>query len=217
MTETTRQIRVLVADDHGLIREGIRLALEHDPDIEIVAEAGRGEEVLPRARESRPDIVLLDIKMPGMDGLEVLQRARTEYPDLKIAMLSALDEPRVAAQALQRGAVAYLGKRIDLATLGSTIREIMDGTFSMEAFGLFGSEDPGIRSAREAGLSARQTEILKRVASGRSNREIARELWLSEHTVKYHLTHVYRKIGVKGRADAARYAFEHAIVDRIPA
>ena len=78
MTETTRQIRVLVADDHGLIREGIRLALADDPDIEIVAEAGRGEEVLPRARESRPDIVLLDIKMPGMDGLEVLQREGDE-------------------------------------------------------------------------------------------------------------------------------------------
>ncbi len=215
MNEKMRPIRVLVADDHGLIREGIRLALEPIPDIEIVAEAGRGEEVLPRARESRPDVVLLDIKMPGMDGLQVLDRARTECPDLKIAMLSAIDEPQVAAQALQRGAVAYLGKRIDLAALGSTIREIVDGTFSMETLGLSGS--PGGRSAREAGLSARETEILKRVASGRSNREIAGELWLSEHTVKYHLTNVYRKIGVKGRTDAARYAFEHALVDRVPA
>lgn len=214
MNETLRLIRVLVADDHGLIREAIRLALGPERDIEIVGEAERGDEVLVRVRESRPHLLLLDIKMPGLDGLEVLDRARAEYPSLKIAMLSAIDEPQVAEQALHRGAVAYLGKRIDPAALASTIRQIMDGEISMETFGLARKTDG---SGPDPGLSPRESEILKRVAAGRSNREIAKELWLSEHTVKYHLTNVYRKLGVSGRTDAARYAFEHAIADRFSA
>jgi DNA-binding NarL/FixJ family response regulator len=215
MNETLRLIRVLVADDHGLIREAIRLALGHEPDIEIVGEAERGDEVLVRVRESRPNLLLLDIKMPGLDGLEVLDRVRAEYPNLKTAMLSAIDEPQVAEQALHRGAVAYLGKRIDPAALASTIRQIMDGQISMETFGL--TRTTGGGSGPDPGLSPREAEILKRVAAGRSNREIAKELWLSEHTVKYHLTNVYRKLGVSGRTDAARYAFEHAIADRFSA
>jgi DNA-binding NarL/FixJ family response regulator len=214
MNETLRLIRVLVADDHGLIREAIRLALGPERDIEIVGEAERGDEVLVRVRESRPHLLLLDIKMPGLDGLEVLDRARAEYPSLKIAMLSAIDEPQVAEQALHRGAVAYLGKRIDPSALASTIRQIMDGEISMETFGLARKTDG---SGPDPGLSPRESEILKRVAAGRSNREIAKELWLSEHTVKYHLTNVYRKLGVSGRTDAARYAFEHAIADRFSA
>ena len=215
MNKTLRPIRVLVADDHGLIREAIRLALGHEPDIEIVGEAERGDEVLVRVRESQPNLLLLDIKMPGLDGLEVLDRVRAEYPNLKTAMLSAIDEPQVAEQALQRGAVAYLGKRIDPAALASTIRQIMDGQISMETFGL--AHKTGGGSGPDPGLSPREAEILKRVAAGRSNREIAKELWLSEHTVKYHLTNVYRKLGVSGRTDAARYAFEHAIADRFSA
>jgi DNA-binding NarL/FixJ family response regulator len=210
-----RQIRVMVADDHGLIREAIRLALEPDPDVQIVAEAERGEEVLPRVRQTQPDVVLLDIKMPGMEGLEVLRRLRAECPQVKVAMLSAIDEPEVAAEALQRGAVAYLGKRIDPLALGPTIHQIADGTITTETFGL---SAPSVNdSARQAGLSPRETQMLQRLAEGRSNREIARELWLSEHTVKYHLTNVYRKIGVKGRTEAARYAFEHALADRFSA
>jgi DNA-binding NarL/FixJ family response regulator len=215
MKEKLRPIRVLVADDHGLIREAIRLALEPERDIEIAGEAARGDEVLPRVGEARPDVLLLDIKMPGMDGLEVLTRVRAQYPKLKVAMLSAMDEPQVAAQALKRGAVAYLGKRIDPSTLGPTIRKIMDGTLSMETFGLADNRLSGSPSA--ARLTPRETEVLRRVATGRSNRAIAAELWLSEQTVKYHLTNLYRKIGVRGRTDATRYAFEHALVDRFSA
>jgi len=210
-----RQVGVVVADDHRLIREAIRLALAPEDDLVIVAEAERGDEVLPRVRESRPDVVLLDIKMPGMQGLEVLKRLRAELPDVKVAMLSAIDEPEVAAEALRVGAVAYLGKRVDPATLGSTIRQIAAGTITTETFGLRGPTASA--AAQQAGLSARETQMLKRIAEGRSNREIASELWLSEHTVKYHLTNVYRKIGVKGRTEAARYAFEHAVADRFSA
>jgi DNA-binding NarL/FixJ family response regulator len=207
-----RPIGVVVADDHGLIREAIRLALAAEPDLEIVAEAERGDEVLPRVRESCPDVVLLDLKMPGMQGLEVLDRLRVECPETKVAMLSAVDDPEVAAEALRRGAVAYLGKRIEPATLVPTIRQIADGTITAETFALL--EPAADAAARHADLSPRETQMLMRLADGRSNREIARELWLSEHTVKYHLTNVYRKIGVRGRTEAARYAFEHALARR---
>jgi DNA-binding NarL/FixJ family response regulator len=208
-----RRIRVLVADDHRLIREATRLALEGQADIEVVAEADRGDQVLPRVSESHADLVLLDIRMPGMDGLTVLERLRQCYPSVKVAMLSAIDEPQVAARALAGGAVAYLGKWVDPATLAPTIREIIAGTFSMQSFG---ADNPATQSAREIGLSPRESEILRRLAAGRSNKQIARELWLSEHTVKYHLTHVYRKIGVRGRTEATRFAFEHGLANTVP-
>jgi DNA-binding NarL/FixJ family response regulator len=207
-----RPISVVLADDHGLIRQAIRLALAEEPDLEIVAEAERGDEVLPRVRGCCPDVVLLDLKMPGMEGLEVLSRLRAECPDTKVAMLSAVDDPEVAAEALRRGAVAYLGKRIDPSTLVPTIRQIADGRITAETFALV--EAAGEAAARHADLSPRETQMLVRLADGRSNREIASELWLSEHTVKYHLTNVYRKIGVKGRTAAARYAYEHALAGR---
>ena len=132
MNETLRPIRVLVADDHGLIREAIRLALAPERDIAVVAEAERGDEVMDRIRESRPNLLILDVKMPGLDGLEVLDLVRAEHPGLKTAMLSAVDDPQVAEQALQRGAVAYLGKRIDPAALAPTLRQIMSGEISVQ-------------------------------------------------------------------------------------
>src|SRR5256885_7918232 len=215
VTKIKRPIRVLVADDHGLMREAIRLALEPECDIEVVGEAERGDEVLPRIREARPNVLLLDIRMPGMDGLEVLSRVRAQFPEIKVAMLSAVDEPEVAARALECGAVAYLGKRVEPNALISTIHGIMDGSVSMQTLGLRAGPKAG--STEDAVLSPREVEILRRVASGRSNREIAQELWLSEQTVKYHLTNVYRKIRVSGRTDATRYAHEHALAERFSA
>jgi DNA-binding NarL/FixJ family response regulator len=143
-----------------------------------------------------------------------LSLVQAQFPDVKVAMLSAVDEPEVAAQALERGAVAYLGKRVEPSALVSTIHGIMDGSVSMATLGL---PDSSKQAANEAALSPREVEILRRVASGRSNREIAQELWLSEQTVKYHLTNVYRKIHVNGRTDATRYAHEHALADRFSA
>jgi DNA-binding NarL/FixJ family response regulator len=209
-----RPIRVVVADDHRLIREATRLALEREPDIEIVAEAERGDEVLRRVAESRPDVVLLDIRMPGMDGLAALAQVRARFPSVKVAMLSGIDEPEVAARALAGGAVAYLGKWIEPGNLAPIIRELDSGSFSMQSYVPTpnGAEAPALT----IGLSPRETEILRRVAAGRPNKEIARELWLSEHTVKYHLTRIYKKIGVRGRTEAARFAFEHGIEETVP-
>jgi two-component system nitrate/nitrite response regulator NarL len=206
--ENVRHIRVLVADDHRLMRNAVRLAMARERDIEVVAEASNGVEVLPSVARSLPDIVLLDIRMPGVDGLEVLDRLHDNYPAVKVVMLSGIDDPDVAKDALRRGAAAFLEKRVDPAGLAACLRRTMAAEIPT----------PEPRRPERAGevvshstLSGREREILGHVAMGSSNNEIARTLWLSEQTVKYHLTNVYRKLGVRGRTQAARYALEHGL------
>jgi DNA-binding NarL/FixJ family response regulator len=205
-----RRIRVLIADDHALILEAIRLTLEQDGEIEIVGATRTGSEVLPLVGATNPDLVLLDVRMPGIDGFGILDRVLERQPELKVVMLSAIDEPQVATEALERGAVVFLGKGLDPGRLAPILHGVMDGTISKQSFGL--DEGHALRTAREIGLSERERDILGRVATGRSNREIATELWLSEQTVKYHLTNVYRKLSVSGRTEAARFAYEHGLV-----
>jgi two-component system nitrate/nitrite response regulator NarL len=203
-----RQIQVFLADDHGLMLQAVRLALEPHPEIEIVGEARSGSEVLPRVAETRPDIVLLDIRMPGLDGLQVLDRLQKLYPETKVVMLSGVDEPGLAEEALRRGAKAFLGKGIDPADVAPVLHQVSQGTVVTESFGA-----PGIAGAAadEFGLTGRESEILEQVASGQSNKQIAGKFWLSEQTIKYHLTNVYRKLGVNSRTEAARFAYEHGL------
>ena len=204
-----RQIQVFLADDHGLMLQAVRLALEPHPEIEIVGEARSGSEVLPRVAETRPDIVLLDIRMPGLDGLQVLDRLQKLYPETKVVMLSGVDEPGLAEEALRRGAKAFLGKGIDPADVAPVLHQVSEGTLVTESFGA-----PGIAGAAAAdvfGLTGRESEILEQVASGQSNKQIAGKFWLSEQTIKYHLTNVYRKLGVNSRTEAARFAYEHGL------
>jgi two-component system nitrate/nitrite response regulator NarL len=203
-----RQIQVFLADDHGLMLQAVRLALEPHPEIEIVGEARSGSEVLPRVAETRPDIVLLDIRMPGLDGLQVLDRLQKLYPETKVVMLSGVDEPGLAEEALRRGAKAFLGKGIDPADVAPVLHQVSEGTPVTESFGA-----PGIAGAAadEFGLTGRESEILEQVASGQSNKQIAGKFWLSEQTIKYHLTNVYRKLGVNSRTEAARFAYEHGL------
>jgi len=188
--------------------QAVRLALEPHPEIEIVGEARSGSEVLPRVAETRPDIVLLDIRMPGLDGLQVLDRLQKLYPETKVVMLSGVDEPGLAEEALRRGAKAFLGKGIDPADVAPVLHQVSQGTVVTESFGA-----PGIAGAAadEFGLTGRESEILEQVASGQSNKQIAGKFWLSEQTIKYHLTNVYRKLGVNSRTEAARFAYEHGL------
>jgi two-component system, NarL family, nitrate/nitrite response regulator NarL len=204
-----RPIRLLLADDHALVLQAVRFALEPYQDIEIVAEANSGSEVLPRVGAARPDLVLLDIRMPGIDGLELLDRLRDQYPDAKVVILSAVDDPEVAAQAIRRGAKAFLGKGIDPGDIAPVLRQVFEGAVVTESLG----SDVGVAvdPSDEFGLTTREREILERVATGRSNKEIAGEFWLSEQTIKYHLTNVYRKLGVSSRTEAARFAYDHAL------
>jgi DNA-binding NarL/FixJ family response regulator len=204
-----RPIRLFLADDHGLVLQAIRLALDPHQEIEIVGQATSGSEVLPRVAETRPDLVMLDIRMPGLDGLQVLDRLQEQYPETKVVMLSGVDDPQLAAEALRRGAKAFLGKSIDPADMAPILRQVFEGTLVTETFG--GGPGFAERAADELGLTGREREILEQVAAGRPNKQIAGELWLSEQTIKYHLTNVYRKLGVGSRTEAARFAYEHGL------
>jgi DNA-binding NarL/FixJ family response regulator len=204
-----RPIRILLADDHALVLQALRLALEPEPELEIVAEARSGSEVLPRVAETEPDVILLDIRMPGLDGLQLLDRLGKQYPETKVVVLSGADEPELAAEALRRGANAFLGKGIDPADVAPVLRRVFEGEVVGESFATGGQDS--VRAAEEFGLTAREREILERVATGRSNKQIAGEFWLSEQTIKYHLTNVYRKLGVSSRTEAARFAYDHGL------
>ncbi|HKA27299.1 MAG TPA: response regulator transcription factor [Gaiellaceae bacterium] len=204
-----RPIRLLLADDHALVLEALRFALESESEIEIVGEAKSGSEVLPRVAETEPDVILLDIRMPGLDGLQLLDRLGKQHPQAKVVILSGAEEPELAAEAMRRGAKAFLGKGIDPADVAPIIRRVFEGEVVSESFatGPVGS----VRAAEEFGLTGREREILERVATGRSNKQIAAEFWLSEQTIKYHLTNVYRKLGVSSRTEAARFAYDHGL------
>jgi DNA-binding NarL/FixJ family response regulator len=203
-------VRVLIADDHRLIVEGTKQALERAGGFEVVGEAVNGVQVLPLVRRLKPELVLLDLRMPQMDGLTCLSKIRKEFPEVKVAMLSVSQDPDLIQTALKRGASAYIVKSIDPADLAAALRQAIDGNVFTTA-GL--TEDPGQRAARDAGLTERELVIVRAVARGLSNEAIAKELWVAEQTVKFHLTNIYRKLGVSNRTEAARYAFEQGLVD----
>jgi two-component system, NarL family, nitrate/nitrite response regulator NarL len=204
-----RPIRLLLADDHALVLQALRLAFEPHPELEIVAEARSGSEVMPRVAATNPDVILLDIRMPGIDGLQLLDRLQEQYPQTKVVMLSGVDDPDLAAETLRRGAKAFLGKRVDPAEIAPVIRQVFEGEPVIESLGR--TSGAAGAAADEFGLTTREREILEQVATGRSNKQIAGEFWLSEQTVKYHLTNVYRKLGVGSRTEAARFAYEHGL------
>jgi len=202
--------KVLIADDHPLVRSGVRRALEEEHDIEVVGEATNGAKVLPLIGQTGPDLVVLDISMPQLDGLACLDQIRKRYPDVKVVILSASGDPNRVQAALARGATAYVLKSVDVRDLASALRQAIEGTV-FQALGV--QQDSDGELAGSAGLTKRETVILKAVARGLTNQAIGRELWVSEQTVKFHLRNIFRKLEVGSRTEAARYAFEHGLVE----
>ncbi len=179
-----RRLKVLIADDHRLMLKAMRLSLEEADDLEIVGEATSGSQVLPLVAQTSPDLVLLDIRMPGMDGLMALELIRNRHPKVKVVMISGLDEPDVIKAALRRGASAFVAKTIDPRDLASALRQAAEGTV-FQALGIPEEDETSV----------------------------AKELWLAEQTVKFHLTNIYRKLGVGNRTEAVRYAYRHGLVE----
>jgi DNA-binding NarL/FixJ family response regulator len=203
-------MRILVADDHKLIMEGIRRALEPADDIEIVAEASIGSQVLPLVRRTNPDVVLLDMRMPEMDGLVCLDLIRKECPKVKVIVLSVFSDAEHIEIAFKHGASGYIVKSINPLDLPSAIRQAVDGTV-FHAIGIPEGDSNG--AGKGIGLTDREVEILKAVARGLSNQAIGKELWVTEQTVKFHLTNIYRKLRLANRTEAARYAYQHGLVE----
>lgn len=205
-----RRLKLVIADDHRLMLSALRLALESEPEIEIVGEATDGSEVLPLVGRVRPDLVLLDVKMPRMDGLACLEHLRKRHPEVRAAVLSAVDDPEIVRAAFRHGAAAFILKRIDPADLAAAIRQAMDTTI-YQPFGA--AEEAESRSVRASGLTERELEILELVADGKSNKQIAAQLFLAVQTVKFHLTSLYRKLDASTRTEAVREAYRQGLLD----
>ena len=206
-----RRLKVLVVDDHRLMLEAIRVQLEREDDISVVGCVDSGETVVALVGQTGPDVVLLDVRMPGMDGLTVLEQLQARYPSIAVVMLSGIEDPVLVRAALERGAAAFVLKGIDPRDLAGAVRQVMRGT-------IFRALDrPGVgalSALEEAGLSPRELSILEALESGGSNREIAERLFVAEQTVKFHLTNIYRKLGVSSRTEAVHYAYANGLVER---
>jgi two-component system NarL family response regulator len=203
-------VRVLLVDDHKLVLDGIRTALSGHPDFEIVGEARKGSQVLPLIRQLNPDVVLLDIRIPDMDGLLCLELIQKRHPEVKVVMLSVYNDAEHIHAALSRGAAAYVVKSINPVDLPAAVSQAVEGTV-YHALGVAEEDDQQIGSNH--GLTDRELVILRAVARGLSNRAIGRELWVTEQTVKFHLTNVYRKLGVANRTEAARAAYRLGVAE----
>jgi DNA-binding NarL/FixJ family response regulator len=202
-------ISVVIAEDHALMRDGVRLILEDTEGIDVVGEARTGSDVLAVVKRARPDVVLLDLRLPGVDGLAVLDLLREHTPDVKVVIFSALDSHEQIEAALRRGAHGYIVKSINPADLASAIRQAVEKS----VFHPFALATPGDNAAKQAGLSEKEFAVLSELARGLSNREIARALFVSEQTVKFHLRNIYRKLGITTRTEAIRIAYEHGLIE----
>jgi two-component system, NarL family, response regulator LiaR len=200
--------RLVIADDHQLMVAAVRVALEDAADIEIVGEASSGHQLLPLVGRTSPDIVLLDLNMPGMDGLRCLELLRERHPNVKTIVLTGSDDRAAVDACFARGAVAFVQKTVDPGDLATVIRQALTGN----VFYATGYAAP-ISPQREWGLTEREIEILRALAAGDSNKQMAEKLWLSAHTIKYHLTNIYRKLEVAGRTEAVHLAYEHGLID----
>jgi len=207
-------MRVAIADDHRLMLDGIKRALETAPDIKVVGEAMTGEDLVALVPRVRPDVVILDMRMPKGDGLATLQALQKSHPDLKVIMLSMFDDPEHIEKALGYGAAGYVVKSINPLDLPSTIRGVFEGTVyhPRGAGGAAGNAD-ATPQATPGGLTNRELAILKLVAEGLSNLDIASKLFVTEQTVKFHLSNIYRKLGVGNRTEATRYAYKNGLID----
>lgn len=205
-----KAVRVVIADDHRLILEGIRRALSDTDDFEVVGEASTGSQVLPLVRRHSPDLVLLDLRMPGIDGLTALDQIKHESPNVKVVILSATSDQSVIQTALTHGASAYVIKSVNPPDLAATLRQAMEGNV-FHAVGLPPHGQPS--AASELGLTGREIEILRALARGLSNQAIGKELYVAEQTVKFHLTNIYRKLNAANRTEAVRLAYQHGIID----
>jgi DNA-binding NarL/FixJ family response regulator len=211
-------IRVLLADDQGLVRAGFRMILRAEPDIEVVGEAADGREAVDRARELKPDVALMDIRMPGLDGIEATRRVTALDPPPRVLVVTTFDLDEYVYESLRAGASAFLLKDAPEQQLVAAVRVVADGgsLFSpsitrrlIERFAE-GSSPAAVAALDE--LTPREQEVLRLVARGRSNAEVAAELVVSEHTAKTHVASILQKLELRNRVQAVVLAYETGLV-----
>jgi NarL family two-component system response regulator LiaR len=204
--------RVLIADDHSVVRQGLQMFLALDPDIEIAGEASNGGEALTQARKLRPDVILMDLLMPKMDGVTAIAAIRRELPEIEIIALTSVLEDASVVGAIKAGATGYLLKDTQADDLCRAIKAAAAGQVQL-------SPQAAARLMREVklvdspeSLTTRETDVLRLIGAGLSNKEIARELNIGEKTVKTHVSNVLSKLGVLSRTQAALYAVKMGLV-----
>ena len=214
-------VRVVVVDDQAAVRDGLATLLDLEPRISVVAQAADGAAALAHVEEQHPDVVLMDLHMPGVDGIEATARITREHPHTKVVVLTTYADDASIHGALQAGALGYLTKdsgREDIARAvlaAAAGQSVLEGQVQRRlvsaAAGAAASAPASADIARD-GLTAREIEVLKRIAAGYSNTQIAKELFISEATVKTHINHLFAKTGARDRAQAVRYAYSHGLV-----
>jgi DNA-binding NarL/FixJ family response regulator len=204
------QLKVLIADDHPLVIAGIRRTIEHLDDIRVVGEAHSGPELMRLIERRRPDVVLMDLRMPGVSGTELIEQVRRQWPETKAIVLSACDDRPTIDAALVAGASAYVLKTAGTADVASVLRQAMDGV-AVQQPNVLAFRRGEVAAPNGPSLTDRERSVLSAVATGLTTAAISRDLWISEHTIKFHLTNIYRKLGVTNRAAAVRYALENGI------
>jgi DNA-binding NarL/FixJ family response regulator len=204
------EVRVLLADDHAVVRRGLRVFLETHDDITIVGEAGDGAECVAQALATKPDVILLDLKMPGVDGVEAIKRLREAGSAAKVLVVTSFTDAPSVLPAIRAGAAGCVAKDVDPAALANAIRTVHAGHVVLPP-AIAAALSTGSTGDRLDHLTAREREVLQQLALGRSNREIARALHLAEKTVKTHVSAILMKLDVDDRTQAALYAVRHGL------
>jgi two-component system NarL family response regulator len=210
------KIRVVVADDFPLVREGVVRALNQDPGIEVVAQAENGQEALTVAAELKPDVMILDLRMPDLGGLAVLDKLRNTQPDIRVIVMTASEQASTLLDAIAAGAAGYLSKR----STGEELRQavitahgggsVITPSLASHLLKEFSSSARGEQSAVRP-LQGRELDVLRLVVQGKTDNEIGQELFISPRTVQNHLTRIREKTGLRRRSELTRWAVEHAI------
>ena len=205
-------VRVLIADDHGVVRQGLRMFLSLDPELEVVGEATNGEEALKLARELAPDVVLMDLLMPVMDGISATEAIRRELPDVEVIALTSVLEDASVSGAVKAGAIGYLLKSTEAEELSRAIKAAAAGQVQL-------APEAAARLMREVrvpgspeALTEREAEVLRLLARGKANKQIASSLHVTEKTVKAHVSSILAKLNVTSRTQAALYAVRAGLV-----
>ena len=208
-------IKVVLVDDHAVVRAGLRLLLDAEDDMEVVGEAGNATDAVFRARALKPDVILLDVVMPGESGIEVLPKLLKESPETNVLVLSMQDDPTYVREAFAAGASGYVLKEAIDEEVVSAVREIASGgRYVHPALGarMIAAEAEERAAAEADPLSDREREILRLLALGHTNQEIAQELYISVRTAESHRAHIMQKLRLSTRAELVRYALSHGLL-----
>lgn len=211
--------RIVIVDDHEVVRLGLRSLLDRHPDFEVVAEAGNGREAIERVDAYEPDVVVLDIRLPGMSGVEVCQQITDKHPDIKVIMLTSYAEDEMLFAAIRAGAAGYVLKQIGGDDLTRAIESVgrgealLDPSLTQRVFEEVRKAQREEEASAFAELTNQEMQVLQLVSEGKTNREIAEALYLGEGTVRNYVSNILGKLGVANRAEAAAYAVQHNLKD----